>query len=83
VKGAGSELEKEVRRILRELGSATIPQIMGKLQSKTSYQAVKKALERMISRGEVVRPALDSREARYYFAYIPITEWLEVSSHYG
>jgi hypothetical protein len=25
VKDAGSELEKEVRRILRELGSATIP----------------------------------------------------------
>jgi hypothetical protein len=84
VKDAGSELEKEVRRILRELGSATIPQIMGKLQSKTSYQAVKKALERMISKGEVVRPPSDgSREARYYYAHIPITKWLEASTSYG
>jgi len=84
VKDAGSELEKEVRKILQELGSATIPQIMGKLQLKVSYQAVKKTLERMISKGEVVKPLQEgSREARYYYAYVPITKWLEAPVTHG
>jgi hypothetical protein len=79
VKDANNVLEKEVRKILRERGSATIPEIMSGLQLKTSYQAVKKTLERLISKGEVVRPRLEgSREARYYYAHIPITKWLEV-----
>jgi hypothetical protein len=84
VKDANNVLEKEVRKILRERGSATIPEIMSGLQLKTSYQAVKKTLERLISKGEVIRPLLEgSREARYYYAHIPITKWLEVSTTHG
>ncbi len=73
---AGKGLEARISRALEDLGGrGTISQIAAKLG--TTYQNVRKAIERMVSRGLVIKDDWSNPpEILYHLAAIPLTRWL-------
>ena len=76
-----ASLETELKKILADLGGkGTIPQILSKMVHKTSYQNVRKGLERLVERGEVIKDDWTKPpEVLYYLTGIPIDRWIKES----
>lgn len=74
-----SGLEAELRGIVDKLGGkATISQIQERMSRKTSYQNVRKALERLVERGEVIRDDWSNPpEVNYLLTAVPLERWFK------
>lgn len=74
-------LDIEIKKILFDLGGkGTVAEILSKMARQTTYQNVRKGLERLADRGEVIKDDWSNPpEVLYYLTGVPLDHWFKSS----